>query len=99
MRAPVFFSSWLKCTLWSRTAENAFTGTLTSPKLIDPLQIALAMGESYPAAAGPMRPAGGTGRRGPCGHRFPASSGRDRVRSLTRVTEGVEGYRALPRRP
>src|SRR5215210_3813451 len=55
MRAPVFFSSWLKCTLWSRTAENAFTGTLTSPKLIEPLQIALAMGRWYPRA-GPAMP-------------------------------------------
>jgi hypothetical protein len=46
----------LKCTLWSRTAENAFTGTLTSPKLIEPLQIALAMPWWYPRG-GPAMPA------------------------------------------
>src|SRR3954464_3138696 len=49
MRAPVLFSNWLKWTLWSRTAANAFTGTLTSPKLMDPLQIARAMTQLYPA--------------------------------------------------
>src|SRR3546814_12429441 len=37
MRAPVPFSSWLKCTSWSRTAVYAFTGTFTSPKLIEPV--------------------------------------------------------------
>ena len=39
MRAPVLVS-WWKCTSWSRTAVYAFTGTFTSPKLIEPDQIA-----------------------------------------------------------
>ncbi len=42
------FSSWSKCTLWSRTAGYASTGTFTSPKLMAPLQIDLAMPNSHP---------------------------------------------------
>src|SRR5688500_14694582 len=41
MRAPVPSSSWLKRTSLGETALNSFTGTLTSPKLMDPLQMAL----------------------------------------------------------
>src|SRR6266576_1040449 len=43
MRAPVPSSSWLKRTSLGETALNSFTGTLTSPKLMAPLQIALGM--------------------------------------------------------
>ena len=53
MREPVFLSSWWKWTLWSRTAEYTLTGTLTSPKLTEPDQIALAMALIYPAGDGP----------------------------------------------
>src|SRR5205085_10416556 len=44
MRAPVPSSSWLKRTSLGDTALNSFTGTLTSPKLMAPLQIALGIG-------------------------------------------------------
>src|SRR5581483_1706707 len=44
MRAPVPSSSWLNRTSFGETALNSFTGTLTSPKLIAPLQIARGMG-------------------------------------------------------
>src|SRR3954449_937338 len=37
--APSFSCSWRKCTPWSRTALTSETGTLTSPKLSDPVQI------------------------------------------------------------
>src|SRR3954462_6815300 len=43
MRAPVPSSSWLNRTSLGETALNSFTGTLTSPKLIAPLQMALGM--------------------------------------------------------
>src|SRR5581483_10362948 len=43
MRAPVPSSSWLNRTSLGETALNSFTGTLTSPKLMAPLQIALGM--------------------------------------------------------
>ena len=43
MRDPDFLSSWWKWTSWSRTAVYAFTGTLTSPKLIEPDQMGRAM--------------------------------------------------------
>src|SRR5687767_7149882 len=49
IRAPVFFSSWLKWTSWSRTAVYAFTGTFTSPKLMVPLQTGRAMVVALPA--------------------------------------------------
>jgi hypothetical protein len=39
---------------WSRTAGKAFTGTLTSPKLITPLHTARAMRNSYPEEAAPI---------------------------------------------
>src|SRR5688500_8732078 len=41
MRAPVPSSSWLNRTSLGETALNSFTGTLTSPKLMAPLQMAL----------------------------------------------------------
>src|SRR4051794_22592919 len=44
MRAPVPSSSWLNRTSFGETALNSFTGTLTSPKLMAPLQMALGMG-------------------------------------------------------
>src|SRR5436305_11848548 len=44
MRAPVPSSSWLNRTSLGETALNSFTGTLTSPKLMAPLQIALGIG-------------------------------------------------------
>src|SRR3954449_4204083 len=37
--APSFSWSWRKCTPWSRTALTSETGTFTSPKLIEPVQI------------------------------------------------------------
>jgi hypothetical protein len=36
--------------VWSRTAVYAFTGTLTRPKLIEPLHIARGMPRGYPLA-------------------------------------------------
>src|ERR1041384_742828 len=39
MRAPVPSSSWWNLTSFGDVAENSFTGTLTSPKLIAPVQI------------------------------------------------------------
>jgi hypothetical protein len=71
-RAPDFLSSWWKCTSWSRTAEYAFTGTLTSPKLMEPDQIALAMQGTYrvASAAKPPIDAAATGERS--GGRVPA---------------------------
>src|SRR6266850_1137420 len=44
MRAPVPSSSWLNRTSLGETALNSFTGTLTSPKLMAPLQMALGIG-------------------------------------------------------
>src|SRR3954469_20075629 len=55
MRAPVFFWSWWKCTLWSWTALKAFTGTLTRPKLRLPLQMARGMPGGYPGRAARSR--------------------------------------------
>src|SRR6476660_5948505 len=46
MRAPDRLSIWLNDTDLRDTALNNFTGMLTSPKLIDPLQMALGMRES-----------------------------------------------------
>src|SRR6187551_2625394 len=39
-RAPLRRSSWLNRTFFSEIAEYSFTGMLTRPKLIDPLQMA-----------------------------------------------------------
>src|SRR5215218_3372168 len=50
MRDPDFFSSWWKWTSWSRTAVWAFTGTLTSPKLIVPRQTGRAMRNGVPVS-------------------------------------------------
>src|SRR2546423_13186005 len=44
MRAPVPSSSWLNRTSLGDTALNSFTGTLTSAKLMAPLQMALGIG-------------------------------------------------------
>src|SRR5262245_18756828 len=41
MRAPVSASSWLKRTSSERVADTRRTGTVTRPKLMDPVQIAL----------------------------------------------------------
>ena len=70
-RAPVFFSSWWKWIVWSRTAVYAFTGTLTRPKLIEPLHVARGMPRGVPARA-IGEPRGDTGgmnalRRASCG--------------------------------
>jgi hypothetical protein len=40
MRTPVLLESWWKRTDFGDVAEYSFTGTLTSPKLIAPDQIA-----------------------------------------------------------
>src|SRR5688572_9591821 len=47
-RAPVRESSWLKCTVLRDTAAYSLIGMLTSPKLIEPLQMARGMGKSFP---------------------------------------------------
>src|SRR5512135_1408367 len=44
MRAPVPSSSWLKLTSLLFVALTSLTGTWTSPKLIEPVQIALGIG-------------------------------------------------------
>ena len=44
MRAPVSASSWWKRTSWDRVADTRRTGTVTSPKLIDPVQMACGQG-------------------------------------------------------
>ena len=59
-RAPVFLSSWWKWIVWSRTAVYALTGTLTRPKLIEPLHVARGMPRRYPLAAS-MNRGGDTG--------------------------------------
>jgi hypothetical protein len=41
IRAPVPSSSWLKLTSRERVAVVSLIGTLTSPKLMDPLHTAL----------------------------------------------------------
>ena len=43
MRAPVPSSNWLKEMRWELVALNSFTGTVTRPKLIAPLQMARAI--------------------------------------------------------
>src|SRR5262245_5683242 len=40
---PVFESIWWNCTFLRETAPYSFTGMLTRPKLIDPLQMARGM--------------------------------------------------------
>src|SRR5579859_4910671 len=47
MRAPVLAESWWKRTALGEVAVYSFTGTLTSPKLIAPDQIARAMSGLY----------------------------------------------------
>src|SRR5215475_12683635 len=51
MRAPVPSSSWLKLTSLLLVALTNRTGTCTSPKLIDPVQMALGIGCSLDMAA------------------------------------------------
>ncbi|GGM69928.1 hypothetical protein GCM10011609_02090 [Lentzea pudingi] len=48
MRSDVPRWNWLKWTVWSSVALNSCTGMLTSPKLMEPLQIDLAMQVKYP---------------------------------------------------
>src|SRR5947199_7595886 len=43
MRTPVLLESWWKRTVFGEVAEYSLTGTLTSPKLIAPDQIARAI--------------------------------------------------------
>src|SRR5437660_5937255 len=49
MRAPSASCSWWQRTVFFDTALYSFTGTFTSPKLIEPLQIDLGMVPFYPA--------------------------------------------------
>src|SRR5437763_16344590 len=49
MRAPVLLDSWWKRTVLGEVALNSLTGTLTSPKLIAPDQIARAISVLYSA--------------------------------------------------
>ena len=51
MRALVRVSIWLKRTVLRVTALYSFTGMLTRPKLIDPLQMARGMADQLPATA------------------------------------------------
>ena len=51
MRAPVSRESWWKRTDFGEVALYSFTGTLTSPKLIAPDQIARAIAVVIPARA------------------------------------------------
>src|SRR4051794_37375575 len=51
MRAPDRLSIWLNDTDLRDTALKSFTGMLTSPKLIDPLQMALGMAKVYVATS------------------------------------------------
>ncbi|GHH56371.1 hypothetical protein GCM10017774_74320 [Lentzea cavernae] len=55
MRSDVPRWNWLKCTVWSVVALYSSTGMLTSPKLTEPLQIALAMQVRYPVGGGVTR--------------------------------------------
>src|SRR5579875_568982 len=48
MRAPSASWSWLKCTSLGDCAVVSLTGTLTSPKLTDPLQMARGMHTFFP---------------------------------------------------
>src|SRR5450432_4017772 len=50
IRVPVLADSWWKRTDFGEVAEYILTGTLTSPKLIAPLQIARGMGTLYTPA-------------------------------------------------
>src|SRR5687768_12174235 len=50
MRAPVRLSSWLKLTFLRDTAAYSLIGMLTSPKLMDPLQMALGIRGSIPVS-------------------------------------------------
>jgi hypothetical protein len=49
-RWPLFLSNWWNRTVLLSVAVNRRTGTFTSPKLIAPLQIALAMRGAYHTA-------------------------------------------------
>src|SRR3974390_214155 len=51
MRAPVPASSWLNRTSSARVADTRRTGTVTRPKLMDPVQIALGTTTSPPGPA------------------------------------------------
>src|SRR5581483_913773 len=53
IRAPVLLESWLKRTVLGEVALYSFTGTLTSPKLIAPDQIARAISVGLYTAARP----------------------------------------------
>src|SRR4051812_29760120 len=50
MRLPVPRSNWWKEMSFCSVALNSLTGMLTSPKPMDPLQIARAMPSSYPGS-------------------------------------------------
>src|SRR3712207_1370434 len=59
MRTLPSASSWLKRTPLRWTAEYSFTGTLTRPKEMAPVQIARGMGlTSYPCGGGALPPHG-----------------------------------------
>src|SRR4051794_24425756 len=56
MRLPVLASSWLKRTSCERVAETRRTGTVTSPKLIEPVQMACGTAVSPFSTPGRMGP-------------------------------------------
>src|ERR671935_1544458 len=58
MRAPVPSSSWLNRTSFERTADTSFTGTVTRPKLMFPLQMVLGTRPTSLPPAGPYSVAG-----------------------------------------
>ena len=80
---------------WSRTAVYAFTGTLTSPKLMEPLQTGRVIGPA-PEAPAPGPPEVGAGRR----PRRAVEHGADRpaVGAQVRVVELVPRDRHRHRR-
>src|SRR5438093_8071140 len=55
MRLPLGSNWWNWRSCWC-TAEYSFTGTFTSPKLIEPVQIARAMPDFYPGERGSTHP-------------------------------------------
>src|SRR6266542_1828610 len=84
MRAPSASWSMWKRTSLCDTALNSFTGMFTSPKLIEPLQMARAMGplppRELPSGRGPV--ATRAAERTPSGRGSPGMAPRARFRDL-----------------
>src|SRR4051812_23236370 len=56
MRDPEPFSNWLKLTSLLFVAPTNFTGTCTSPKLMDPVQMELGIGSQVTYGRRPVAP-------------------------------------------